>query len=79
MFLGMALVLSQLSCSVLVDFSECDSGEDCATGVCQFGICTESTDRELVTDHIVEDTTWTSGNVYLLEKLTFIIPPATHD
>lgn len=71
------LVLSQSACTLLVDFNECESDADCsATGACIDAICQEAP-RVNITDHIVEDTTWTANRVYVLENMTFIVPPAT--
>lgn len=65
------------SCSLLLDFTQCEVDEDCpATATCTGGVCKDDS-RVNVTDHVVVDTTWTSDNVYVLENLTMIVPPAT--
>jgi len=75
MLLG--VIASQLACTLLVDFNECTSDQDCSvTGVCVDAICQEAP-RVNITDHVVEDTTWRANRVYVLENMTFIVPPAT--
>lgn len=65
------------SCSLVVDFTQCESDTDCpAKATCLGGICEESA-RVSITDHIVVDTTWQADKVYVLENLTLIVPPAT--
>jgi len=64
-------------CSLLVDFTQCESDLDCpATAACISSICEEG-GRLSITDHVVVDTTWTADKVYVLENLTMIVPPAT--
>ena len=65
------------SCSFIVDFNQCAVDTDCpVTAICNNGVC-EDGGRVSITDHVVVDTTWTSDNVYVLENLTMIVPPAT--
>ena len=69
-----AVVLS--SCSLILELNQCESSSDCpATTQCVDGLCEEAR-RVLVTDHIVEDTTWTADNVYVLENLVMVVAPA---
>lgn len=80
-FVGLMIVagLSYLawSCSLLLDLEQCESERDCpAVSQCIDGLCQEA-QRISVTDHIVEDTTWTSDNTYVLENLIMVIEPAT--
>lgn len=70
-------VLCMSSCSVLLNFTECETETDCAIGAqCVEGIC-EAPQRVSVTDQIVKDTTWTADNIYVLENITFVVAPAT--
>ena len=72
----MAAALAQ-SCSLLVDFEECQTDADCGrVDQCVDAIC-EPPDYVEVTDFIVEDTTWTSDNVYVLKNVILVIQPAT--
>lgn len=69
--------LSLSSCSLILELDQCEVNEDCsALSVCMEGLCKEA-QRVSVTDHIVEDTVWTADNVYVLENIIFVIPPAT--
>lgn len=73
------LVLLSLStgCSLLLELNQCESDGDCvATSQCVEGLCAE-VNRINVRNHIVEDTTWTSDNVYVLENLIMVVAPAT--
>lgn len=64
-------------CSTLVEFSQCENDDECGTNEsCDDNICV-GTERVLVTEPIVEDTTWTSDKIWVLENLTLVIPPAT--
>lgn len=73
----LGVIASQLACTLLVDFNECVSDGDCSvTGVCVDAICQEAP-RVSITDHVVEDTTWRANRVYVLENMTFVVPPAT--
>ncbi|QDG53563.1 hypothetical protein FIV42_23305 [Persicimonas caeni] len=67
------------SCSLALDFDECNTSSDCgAEGQCVAGICQElGKPRVEVTDYIVEDTTWTADNDYVLKNLIIVIQPAT--
>ncbi|MFU8803179.1 MAG: hypothetical protein ACNA8W_05145 [Bradymonadaceae bacterium] len=77
LFVVVCAVLANASCSLLVKFEECAVDGDCsATGRCMDGICYEA-QRVEITDHIVEDTTWTADNVYVLANLAMIVAPAT--
>ena len=73
----MGLLVGWLSsCSLVLDLNQCERNEDCpATSRCVEGLCEES-QRVSVTDHIVEDTTWTSDHVYVLENLVMVVAPA---
>jgi hypothetical protein len=51
--------------------SECDDGKQCIDQVC------EEFPRVEVTDYIVDDTTWTADNIYVLKNVIFVIQPAT--
>lgn len=73
LFAAMQLV----SCSLVVDFTQCETDNDCpAKATCLGGICEESS-RVAITDHVVVDTTWRADKVYVLENLTLVVPPAT--
>ncbi len=73
----LALVVGLSGCSLITDFTECESDSDCDIGAqCSDGIC-QGESRVSITEPIVEDTTWTSDNVYVLENLTLVVPPAT--
>ncbi|MFP4598649.1 MAG: hypothetical protein ACLFVJ_10385 [Persicimonas sp.] len=78
MVLVAVVALSTLqSCSLMLDFDECASDEDCtSTGQCVNQVCQEI-NRESVSSFIVDDTTWTADTVYVLEELIFVIAPAT--
>lgn len=70
-----ALLLS--GCSLLLDFTGCTEDSECsATGRCVDFVCEEA-ERVAVTDHIVEDTTWTADKVWVLENLIMVVAPAT--
>lgn len=71
--LALALLIGPTaSCSLVLDLEQCQSDDDCtATSECVDGLCRQS-ERVSVTNHIVEDTTWTADNIYLLENLVFI-------
>lgn len=65
------------SCSLLLDFQECETDGDClATGACVEQVC-EYPEQVAVTDHIVEDTKWTADKVWVLENLIMVVAPAT--
>ncbi len=60
----------------MLQLDQCETAADCeALSECLDGLCRD-TPRVGVTDHIVEDTTWTADNVYVLENLIFVVPPA---
>lgn len=65
-----AAVMTQASCSLLLDFSQCEVEADCASGAqCVEGICevAPGTQRVLVTDVIAQPTTWTADKVWVLQ------------
>lgn len=73
----LTLVLFANSCSLVVDFTECETDSDCsATGQCVEQICQEA-ERVVVTDVIATDTTWTADKVWVLENLIMVVAPAT--
>lgn len=64
------------SCSLLVDLEQCVADEECGEfSECVERLCRE-TERENIDSHIVEDTTWRSDKVYVLEDMIMVIPPA---
>ena len=65
------------SCSLLLELEQCQSDSDCsATSQCIDGLCREA-QRVSVASHIVEDTTWTADNVYVLEDIIFVTGQST--
>ncbi len=75
--LGILFYLPLSSCSLLLELEQCASEADCsATSQCVEGLCREA-NRVNIVNHIVEDTTWTADNVYVLENLTMVVAPAT--
>jgi hypothetical protein len=72
-----ASVILLASCSAILDFDQCSSDSDCdRIDRCVDGLCQEPNYVE-VTDFIVEDTTWTSDNIYVLQNVIMVIQPAT--
>jgi hypothetical protein len=49
---------------------QCEDGEECLDDICQ------ELPRVTVVNHIVDDTTWTADNVYILENLIMVVAPA---
>lgn len=69
-------VLFLQSCSIVLDFDQCETDSDCPTaGVCTDGICKEPPTVE-ISSHITEDTTWTADNVYILTDIIMVSEPA---
>ncbi len=74
--LGTITLSSLLSCSLVLDFEQCTSDKDCsAIGQCVDSVCQEA-ERETITAHIVENTTWTANKTYVLEDIIMIARPA---
>ncbi len=72
-----ALALASTGCSLIVDFDECAVDGDCGRlDTCSEGIC-QGPEYVEVTDFIVEDTTWTKDNIYVLKNVILVIQPAT--
>lgn len=72
-----ASVFLLASCSALLDFDQCQTSSDCGRiDICVEGICQEPNYVD-VSDFIVEDTTWTADNVYVLKNVVLVIQPAT--
>lgn len=70
-------LLVSVGCSLMLELNQCEIDADCvATSQCIDGLCAE-VNRVLLTNHIVEDTTWTADNVYVLENLIMVVAPAT--
>ena len=75
LWIGVALVGATLmsSCSLVLELEQCEVSEDCDEfRECDDGLCRE-TQREYVSSHIVQDTTWTSDRVYVLEDIIHIV------
>ncbi len=74
--LGTITLSSMLSCSLVLDFEQCQTDKDCtAIGQCIDNVCQEA-ERESITAHIVSDTTWTADKTYILEDIIMIVRPA---
>lgn len=67
------------SCSLLVDFQECSTTNDCSTAsVCVDGICEDpQLTRVEVSGTIGKDTKWTANNIYILKNIVTVVPSAT--
>ncbi|MGM0559052.1 MAG: hypothetical protein ACQEVA_21890 [Myxococcota bacterium] len=61
----------------MLEFDQCQTADDCGRiDQCVEGVCQEPNYVE-VSDFIVEDTTWTSDNIYVLKNVVMVIQPST--
>ena len=72
-----ALAIGAPGCTQIVNFDECTQDSECTRqDVCVEGLC-QGPDYVEVTNFIVEDTTWTKDNIYVLKNVILVIQPAT--
>ena len=78
---GYGLLIAALmllpQCSVLLDFRECSSAQDCGLrNQCVENLC-QSPPQVVVAAVIASDTVWRAGNTYVLEGIVTILPSTT--